>query len=76
MFIWGFSKDYRKVFSEDYLKIIRRLSTDYWRIIEKIIEKGGGVGWKNYPLFGTDILPPEVDPGLGPPIFFVWTIYT
>ena len=29
MFICGFSKDYWKVVSEDYLKIIRRLSKDY-----------------------------------------------
>jgi hypothetical protein len=36
MLICGFSIDYWKVFSKDYLKIIRRLSNDYWRIIEKI----------------------------------------
>ena len=41
-----------------------------------IIEKGGGVRWKNYPLFGTDIFTPEGDSGLRPPFFFVSTIYT
>jgi hypothetical protein len=41
-----------------------------------IIKKRGGVGWKNWPLFGTDILPPEGDPGLGPSIFLFSTIYT
>ena len=57
---------------EDYSKIINWLLKDYW----KDYWKGGGVRWTNYPLFGTNILPHEGDPCLGPPIFFVWTIYT
>ena len=42
------SNDYswiiKKRLLKDYLKII---INDYRKIIEKIIEKGGGVGWKN-----------------------------
>ena len=63
----------KKWLLKDYLRII---INDYRKIIEKIIEKGGGVGLKNGHLPLTDILPPEGDSGLGLPIFFGETIYT
>ena len=75
--IFRVSNDYswiiEKRLLKDYLKII---INDYRKIIEKIIEKGGGVGLKNGHLPLTDILPPEGDSGLGLPIFFGETIYT
>ena len=66
------SKSFLGRLFEDYSKIINWLLKDYW----KDYWKGGGVRWKNYPLFDTDILPPEGDPGLGLPFFLVGTIYT
>ena len=75
--------DFQKIIEKFSQKIIWRLFEDYQMIIEGLLKrlindywKGGGVAWKNYPLFITDILPHEGDPGLGPPIFFVRTIYT
>ena len=56
----------------DYSKIINWLLKDYW----KDYWKGGRGQMKKLPPFLYRHFTPEGDPGLGPPIFFVWTIYT
>jgi hypothetical protein len=40
-------------------------------LLKRLLKRGEGSVEKNTPFFDTDILPPEGDPGLGPPIFFV-----